>query len=325
MRELTINSNDAGQRLDRFIGKTVPLLPESLLQKYIRKKRVKVNGKAAKRDLRLSQGDTLQLYINDEFFQKPTEKNAYLKISVPHVDIVYEDENILLADKKPGVLCHSAEAWDFNTLITNIQAYLFQKGEWDPKAENSFTPALANRIDRNTSGIVIAAKNAPTLRILDEKLRTRELEKVYLAAIHGDIHPRDGELRGFIFKDSKLKQVYVRSEPEKGAKTALTRYRTLAVNNGLSLVECELLTGRTHQIRAQFSSVGHPLVGDGKYGSGKCPRQLNLPGQALCSFKLRFAFRTDSGILQYLNGKTFQTEIPDFVTYLFPDFVLLPD
>ena len=157
MKEIQIRKNDAGQRLDRFVGKAVPLLPESLLQKYIRLKRIKRNGKAAKRDVRLVEGDVLQLYINDEFFEKPTEHNAWLKIATPRLDIVYEDENILLADKKPGVLCHSAGEWSWDTLISNIQAYLRQTGEWDPKAENAFTPALCNRIDRNTGGIVIAA------------------------------------------------------------------------------------------------------------------------------------------------------------------------
>ena len=133
MKELRVNPNDAGQRLDRFVSKAVPLLPESLLQKYIRLKRIKVNGKGAKRDVRLQTGDLLQLYINDEFFEKPREENSYLKVGTPKLSIVYEDENILLADKKPGVLCHSAGVWDYNTLIANIQAYLAQKGEWRPR------------------------------------------------------------------------------------------------------------------------------------------------------------------------------------------------
>ena len=132
MKEQIIGKNDAGQRLDRFVGKSIPLLPESLLQKYIRLKRIKLNGKAAKRDTRLQAGDIIQLYINDEFFEKPREENSYLKVGTPHLTIVYEDKNILLADKKPGVLCHSAGQWDYNTLIANIQAYLAQKGEWKP-------------------------------------------------------------------------------------------------------------------------------------------------------------------------------------------------
>ncbi len=317
MKEFIINKNDAGQRLDRFIGKAVPLLPESLLQKYIRLKRIKVNGKGSKRDTRLVAGDAVQLYINDEFFQRLTEDNAYLKINTPRVDIIYEDDNILLADKKVGVLCHSAGEWDYNTLISNIKAYLYKSGQWDPKDENSFSPALCNRIDRNTGGIVIAAKNAQSLRIIDEKIRSREIDKIYLAAVWGELSPPSGELRGYIFKDAKQNRVYVRSTPERGAKTAITRYKTLRVSNGISLLECELLTGRTHQIRAQFSSAGHPLVGDGKYGSRKLPQGLSIPGQALCSYKLRFAFKSNGGLLDYLNGREFTAILPEFVEKLF--------
>lgn len=317
MKEFTIGKNDAGQRLDRFVGKAVPLLPESLLQKYIRIKRIKVNGRGSKRDVRLSEGDRLQLYINDEFFEKPTEDNAYLKISTPKLDIVYEDENILLADKKAGVLCHSAGEWDYNTLISNIKAYLYQKGEWKPREENSFAPSLCNRIDRNTSGIVIAAKTAEALRIIDEKIRLREIDKLYLAAIHGVMEPRNGTLSDYLFKDAKNNRVYVRNRQEKGSKSAVTKYRTIAVKGGYSLLECELMTGRTHQIRAQLSAAGHPLVGDGKYGTAHLPEGLKLPGQALCSYKLTFKFETDAGALNYLNGKSFSIPSPDFVKILF--------
>ena len=267
MKELTVRQNDAGQRLDRFVGKAVPLLPESLLQKYIRLKRIKLNGKGAKRDTRLVLGDTLQLYINDEFFEKPKEENSYLKVSTPRLNIVYEDENILLADKKPGVLCHSAGKWDYNTLIANIQAYAYQKGEWRPREELSFAPALCNRIDRNTGGIVIAAKNAEALRILNDKIRDREIDKKYLCIVHGRPKPAEGRLEGYIFKDAKKNQVYVKDRPEPGAKTAVTDYKLIKSAGGLSLVECTLHTGRTHQIRAQMSHAGWPLLGDGKYGS----------------------------------------------------------
>ena len=316
MKELSINKNDAGQRLDRFIGKAVPLLPDSLLQKYIRIKRIKLNGKGAKRDARLNMGDIIQLYINDEFFEKPTEDNAYLKIAIPRINVVYEDENILLVDKAAGVLCHSAGEWDYDTLISNIKAYLYQKKEWRPREENSFVPSLCNRIDRNTAGIVIAAKNAETLRIIDEKIRAREIEKKYLAVICGEITPQNGTLQGYIFKDAKQNRVYVRPNPEPGAKTAITKYRTLQRRGNYSLVECELVTGRTHQIRAQFSAAGHPLLGDGKYGSDSSP-DLGIPGQALCSYNLRFTFTTDAGILNYLNGKCFTASPPDFVKKLF--------
>lgn len=319
MKELTVGKNDAGQRLDRFVGKAVPLLPESLLQKYIRLKRIKLNGKGSKRDTRLNEGDVLSLYINDEFFEKPTERNSYLKVGAPRLDIVYEDENILLADKKPGVLCHSAGEWDYNTLIANIQAYAYQKGEWRPREENAFAPALCNRIDRNTGGIVIAAKNAEALRIINEKIKEREIEKYYLCVVRGRPKPAEGQLRGYIFKDAAKNRVYVRRKPEPGAKEALTYYRTLASQGGLSLVECRLGTGRTHQIRAQMAAAGIPLLGDGKYGSDRENKKLGEDGQLLCSYRLEFAFRTDAGALNYLNGRSFSVSRVDFAEKYFPD------
>ena len=317
MKELTVNRNDAGQRLDRFVSKAVPLLPESLLQKYIRLKRIKVNGKGAKRDARLQEGDLLQLYINDEFFEKPREENSYLKVGTPRLTIVYEDENILLADKKPGVLCHSAGVWDYNTLIANIQAYLAQKGEWKPREENSFAPALCNRIDRNTGGIVIAAKNAESLRILNEKIRDREIEKFYLCAVQGRPKPPEGRLENYLFKDAGKNQVYVKSKPEPGARTAVTEYRTLCTKGSLSLVECRLLTGRTHQIRAQMAHAGWPLLGDGKYGSERFNKGFEEKGQALYSYRLRFDFPTDAGILEYLRGREFKVERVEFAEKYF--------
>ena len=317
MKELSVGQNDAGQRLDRFVGKAVPLLPDSLLQKYIRLKRIKLNGKGAKRDTRLTAGDVLQLYINDEFFEKPREENSYLKVGTPRLNIVYEDENILLLDKKPGVLCHSAGVWDYNTLIANVQAYMAQKGEWRPREENSFAPALCNRIDRNTGGIVIAAKNAEALRILNDKIRDREIEKYYLCAVQGRPRPPAGRQENYLFKDAKKNQVYVKARPEPGAKTAVTEYRLLTSKGKLSLVECRLLTGRTHQIRAQMAYAGWPLLGDGKYGSERFNKDFGEKGQALYSYRLEFAFPTDAGILNYLRGRQFRVEQVDFAEKYF--------
>ena len=319
MKELIAGKNDAGQRLDRFVAKAVPLLPDSLLQKYIRLKRIKVNGKPAKRDLRLAAGDVLALYINDEFFEAPREDNAWLKIAKPRLSILYEDENILLADKKPGVLCHSAGKWDYNTLIANIQAYLAQKGEWQPKEEHAFTPALCNRIDRNTGGIVIAAKNAEALRILNEKIRDREIEKYYLCAVSGRPKPDRGRLENELFKDAVKNQVFVKAKPEPGSRSAVTEYQVLMSKGGLSLVECRLLTGRTHQIRVQMAHAGWPLLGDGKYGREAINRRYHEEGQALYSWRLCFDFPTDAGILNYLRGKEFSVEKEniDFVARYF--------
>ena len=305
MKEIQIRKNDAGQRLDRFVGKAVPLLPESLLQKYIRLKRIKRNGKGTKRDVRLVEGDVLQLYINDEFFEKPTEHNAWLKIATPRLDIVYEDENILLTDKKPGVLCHSAGEWSWDTLISNIQAYLRQNGQWDPKAENAFTPALCNRIDRNTGGIVIAAKDAETLRVINEKIRDRELDKRYLCITAGRPKKSEGRVECFLLKDEKKKQVSVYHKPIPGGKTAITDYKVLETRGELSLVEIGLETGRTHQIRATMADLDCPLLGDGKYGRGDVNRRYGETRQALYAYKLTFDLPTDAGHLNYLRGQSF--------------------
>ncbi len=315
MREFVIGKNDAGQRLDRWLSKALPLLPAPLAQKYIRLKRVKVGGKGAKRDYRLAEGDVLQLYINDEFFDTPTEDNAFLSVFSPQLDVVYEDDQLIICNKRPGLLCHPDQGEYVSTLITHIQAYLYQKKEWSPRWENAFAPALCNRIDRNTGGLVIAAKTAEALRILNEKIKDREIAKFYLAAVVGRMSPPEGELSGFLLKDEKKKQVSVYKKPVPGGKSAHTRYRTLAVRNGLSLVECELLTGRTHQIRAQFADAGHPLLGDGKYGRREDNQKSARKGQALWSYKLVFDFPTDAGALDYLRGKVIEVprENIDFV------------
>ena len=318
MKELTIGQNDAGQRLDRFLSKAVPLLPASLAQKYIRIKRIKLNGGRAERDSRLSAGDVLQLYINDEFFDKPREDNAFLTVATPKLNIVYEDEHILLVDKRPGLAVHPHDGAEYGrTLIDHIQAYLYQKKEWRPREENAFTPALCNRIDRNTGGIVIAAKTAEALRVMNQKIKDREMDKRYLAIVEGTPKPREGSLKGYLFKDAKKNRVFVTDSPQAGSKSCQTNYKVLASEKGLSLVECELITGRTHQIRAQFAHAGHPLLGDGKYG--KLDKKYERNYQALYSYKLTFCFTTEAGALEYLNGKSFRVEKVDFAEEYFPN------
>ena len=318
MKELTIGQNDAGQRLDRFLSKAVPLLPASLAQKYIRIKRIKLNGGRAERDSRLSAGDVLQLYINDEFFDKPREDNAFLTVATPKLNIVYEDEHILLVDKRPGLAVHPHDGAEYGrTLIDHIQAYLYQKKEWRPREENAFTPALCNRIDRNTGGIVIAAKTAEALRVMNQKIKDREMDKRYLAIVEGTPKPREGSLKGYLFKDAKKNRVFVTDSPQAGSKSCQTNYKVLASEKGLSLVECELITGRTHQIRAQFAHAGHPLLGDGKYG--KLDKKYDRNYQALYSYKLTFCFTTEAGALEYLNGKSFRVEKVDFAEEYFPN------
>ena len=318
MRELTIGKNDAGQRLDRLLGKFLPLLPPALPQQYIRIKPVKCNGPRCQRDQRLREGDVLQLYINDEFFDQPREDNLFLTLFQPRLNILYEDENLLLLDKRPGLVVHADETEKVNTLINHVQAYLYQKREWNPRWENAFTPALCNRIDRNTGGIVMAAKNAETLRILNDKIRDREITKKYLCVVLGRMAPPEGRLRCFLLKDEGKKQVAVYHRPVPGGKSAETLYRTLETRGELSLVEAELLTGRTHQIRASFADAGHPLLGDGKYGRGEVNRRYGETRQALYSYYLRFDFPTGAGILEYLRGREFRAEHVPFAEKYFP-------
>jgi len=304
--EFIVNINDAGQRLDRFTSKAAPLLPSSLAQKYIRIKRIKVNGKGSKRDYKLIAGDIVQMYVNDEFFEIPSDDNAYLKISEPNLDILYEDDNILLINKPAGVLCHSDSGYDHSSIIARLQAYLYISGEWRPREENSFAPALCNRIDRNTSGIIIAAKNAESLRIINEKLKNREIDRFYLAVVHGVPKLPDKRLEGHIFKDAIKNRVFVTKKSQPGSKPVVMEYRTLKTSEQLSLLECRLITGRTHQIRAQLADIGHPILGDGKYGSKRLDLKFGETKQALCSYKLVFSFKSDAGVLSYLNGQTFR-------------------
>lgn len=306
MKSFVISQNDAGQRLDKFIHKCVPLLPQSLLYKYIRTKRIKVNSKRAEISTRLAVGDTVDMYIGDEFFAK-TEKRYDFLDAPKSLNIIYEDENILLADKKQGVLCHPDDKEYVDTLIGRVKRYLYEKGEYRPDEENSFVPSLVNRIDRNTGGIVIAAKNAEALRILNEKMKNRELHKYYLCVVVGAPPKKSDTLTGYLVKDEKKNEVKISKAAVEGAKTAKTKYTVIDSVDGLSLVEVELLTGRTHQIRAHMASIGCPLLGDGKYGSNKTNKKFGgYKKQLLYSYRLQFDFQSDAGILNYLDKQSFE-------------------
>ena len=306
MHELKIKKNDAGQRLDKFITKTLDL-PMSLLYKSIRLKKIKVNRKRAEAGTVLLEGDTVQCFLADSFFEGREESGSDLFAIKPHLNIVYEDENIILLDKRPGISVHEDEHSENNTLIMHVLAYLAQKGEYKPNEEQSFTPALCNRIDRNTGGIVIAAKTAEALRVMNEKIKLREIDKFYLAAVHGIPERSEATLTGYLLKDEKTNTVRVYDKnPPKNAKNIITKYRVIAKARDTALLEVELLTGRTHQIRAHLAHIGHPLVGDGKYGVNKADRERGYKYQALYSYRLRFAFKGEPTALEYLNGKEFK-------------------
>ncbi len=307
MKTFTISKNDSGQRLDKFISKAVPALPKSLMYKYIRTKRIKVNSKRSDISTKLCENDVVDMYINDEFFAPTDERYDFLSAS-KNIDVVYEDENIILLNKKVGLLSHPDETEYNDTLITRVKRYLYEKGDYNPKDENSFAPALVNRIDRNTGGIVIAAKNAESLRILNRKLKDREMEKYYLCVVHGILKKKSGTLTGWLSKDENKNRVEVYKSEKSGTKEIRTKYEVLDEKDGLSLVEVELLTGRTHQIRAHFASIGHPLLGDGKYGTNALNKELGYKKQFLYSYRLKFTFSSDAGCLEYLNGKSFEVK-----------------
>ncbi len=317
--EVTIGKNDGGQRVDKFLTKAYPNLPQSMLYKCIRKKDIKVNGQRCQISTRLQEGDVLSLFLKEEFLQKEERPEDFLK-APKKLSILYEDENIMLLDKKPGLIVHPDENYHFDSLIARIQHYLYDKGEFDPKGEKAFAPALVNRIDRNTGGIVMAAKNAEALRILNQKVKDREMHKFYLCVVCGHLNKKEDLLTGYLEKNEAQNRVYVLKKPKEGAKTIRTRYRVLEEKRDFSLVEVELLTGRTHQIRAHFASIGHPLAGDGKYGKNAVNKESGFPYQALYSYKLRFDFQTDGGLLSYLDGKEFTAGDVWFL----PEFEAMP-
>lgn len=315
MRLYTVGANDGGQRLDKFLSKITVGMPKSLLYKYIRQKCVKVNGKRAEASQMLVAGDEIKLFISDEFF-RDGEKLPIESIK-PKLHIVYEDDNIMICDKPTGVLVHSGDADgeasdDKNTLIGHIQAYLYGKGEYDPRRENTFAPALCNRIDRNTRGLVIAAKNAVALREMNEIIKTRLIEKYYLCAVHGKPKPDTGTLRGYLRREGQG-GVRVYSENVRGSKEIITKYKRMktVLREGelLSLCEVLLVTGRTHQIRAHMESADWPLLGEGRYGKNAADRKLGYRSQALCAYRVKFALGGYDGVLSYLDGTDVSVDV----------------
>ena len=310
MRHFIVNANDEGQRLDKFVQKTVWGMPLSLVYKFIRLKRIKVNGKKADFSYKLKIGDEVDMYIPDDFSRPTVLPDEYFH-EKPSVNVVYEDDNILICDKPAGVLVHPGDEGENDTkilsekgtLLFQIKSYLAQKNVYFPDNENSFSPALCNRIDRNTGGLVIAAKTAPALRLMNEEIKNGGVQKKYLCAVHGGFKKKHDILKAFLIKDSKSKKVTILEESIPGAKSVITEYSVLTFNDklDLSLLEIVLHTGRTHQIRAHLAYIGHPLLGDGKYAKNKADRSMGWDHQALYSYKISFCPTTD--YFRYLENR----------------------
>lgn len=293
MIKFTANSNDSGQRLDKLIQKVMPDIPKSLMYKGIRKNNVRVNGKHCHDEKYIIQnGDEIMLFFSDEFL-----KNKMDLIKLPLPDVVYEDSNIIIVNKPAGIPVHADDKNSKDTLIARILYYLETTKCYNPLSENSFTPALCNRLDRNTEGLVIAAKNAEALRIINNKIKNKEIKKFYYAKADGIFNKKEDVLISYLERNEK--RVTVNNTGT--GKSIETKYKVISEKDDTSMLEIELLTGRTHQIRAQLSYIGHPLSGDIKYGGKKTNN-----GYKLVSYKLLFAFKTDAGILNYLNNKEFK-------------------
>ena len=306
MKILTVSKNDSGQRLDKYLLKVFPKLPKSLMYKEIRKKNIKINKKRTQPDYIINEGEEISLYLKDDVLEEKKKHYDFMK-APSELDILYEDGNIMLINKRPGLLCHPDGKEYTATLIAAVKRKLFESGEWDPNESEAFTPSLANRIDRNTGGIVIAAKNAQSLRILNEKIKTREIEKHYLALVYGIPQKKNERLISYLFKDSSKSFVYISDVPKKGYQKIITSYSLIeSFDNNTSLLDIEIETGRTHQIRAHLAHIGLPIIGDGKYGINEINKKFKVKAQKLVSYKLIFRFEHDSKILEYLNRKSFE-------------------
>lgn len=304
MKKFVIEKNDSGKRLDKFVLKAASGLSTSLMYKYIRKKAIKVNGKRGEISYKLVEGDVVEMYINDEFFKE--KSNSFLDIAYdPKLEIIYEDENLMLIDKKPGVLVHEDISEKRDTLINQVLLYLYKKGEYIPEKETSFVPSLCNRLDKNTGGIVIVAKNAQAQRLLYDIVKYRKIKKLYLALVHGSLDKKEDTLYAHLCKDSDNNTVRVSDIPFRGSKEIITKYKVLACDGTYSLLEVDLVTGRTHQIRAHLAHIGHPIVGDNKYGRIRDNKGLPFKHQALYSYLLQFLIDDSENPLYYLNGKKF--------------------
>lgn len=312
-KEIIIGKNDAGQRIDRFLMKLFPSLKSGIINKAVRNKDIKLNGKRTEISYRLVKNDTVYIFLPDSLLNSKNDKDDFMSAR-DKLTLIYEDTNILLVDKEQGLVVHSDESQTADTLINRIKKYLYLKGEYIPENENSFVPSLCNRIDRNTGGIVIAAKNAEALRILNEKIKNRELVKKYLCIVIGQPKKSEDILTAYLERDYVQKQVKISGKKTSDNLTIKTKYKVIDSIGEFSLLEVELLTGRTHQIRAHMAYIGHPLLGDGKYGINRINVQYGFRMQALYSYKLGFDFGDDGGVLNYLNKKEFTVNDISFLS-----------
>lgn len=320
MKEVNITGKEENQRLDKFLLKYFNNAPKSFVYKMLRKKRIKFNGKKAEGNEIIKNGDKLQMYIAPETMDSLMSEKEIMKAE-RHFGIVYEDDNILVVSKPAGLLSHPESSADKNTLIDQILYYLYEKGEYDMSKESSFTPAICNRLDRNTGGIVIAGKNLAAVQAVNKAIAQRKIKKYYITMVRGEF-TQEKELFGYHVKDELTNTVKVLKKEAPGAKKIFTKVKPLAVKDNFSLLEIDLITGKSHQIRAHLKSMGYPVIGDRKYGEMRVNTRFKdkygLNNQFLFAYKI--AWHENEGVMAYLNGKEFTASLPDYIENIKRDY-----
>ena len=319
MKELTIRKNEAGQRLDKFLAKYMNRAPKSFLYKMLRKKNITLNGKKAEGKEILCAGDTVKLFLSDDTIQNFSVQKEYIPpktagMDMPKPDIIYEDAHTLFINKPVGMLSQKARPDDVS-LVEYLTSYLLSTGQITQDELRTFHPAVCNRLDRNTSGIVAAGKSLAALQKLSAMFRDRSIRKYYLCLVSGTV-AHTARLKGYLEKDQRTNRVTVRKEgavPNHSGAFIETEYRPLRSAGGTTLLEVHLITGKTHQIRAHLAAEGHPLIGDYKYGNRKIndrfKRSYGLQSQMLHSYRLCFPRCT--GELALLSEKELLADAPD--------------
>lgn len=319
MKEIRITTNEENQRLDKFLLKYMNTAPKAFIYKMFRKKRIKYNGGKAEGGEMLQAGDTLTLYLSDETMASFMEARV-LQEAKRHFGLVYEDDDIVAVAKPAGLLTHPEKSSDTDTLIDQVLYYLYQKGQYAPSAETSFTPALCNRLDRNTSGIVVAGKTLKGVQAVNEAIRNRKVDKVYLTLVQGEV-AEAGEISAYLSKDGEKNQVRLSEEEGINGKHSITKYNPLAYGKGYTLLEIRLITGKTHQIRAHLQSIGHPVVGDRKYGDMQINetfrKEYGLSNQFLHG--ARMVFLEEEGPLAYMAGEVLTAPLPKVFQQIIDD------